>query len=542
MGGGIVLFGYGLGVAMEEGTPTEESKIEPQKVSIIGKDKSVLEEEEEEVIMKPLPKIEPPAYTLEKVAPPKIEPKPILPKVEEIKKPSANEKKTASPTLYSFGLVYGSDETLLYDFTHTNETKNVGYYFRIDRSKSAGFTWNSKSPFQKFSQDYISADTITNFEKYSLRTKIEYLNKDLTLPYQDGEIENKLKKSVGLSYEVKVQPESRLSLGIDFGKSDIRSSQQVAKNDAINIHLGFYTPFKKGSPPLAMGTNLYTEKLEGKEITGDNRRLKSYSLYLEGKRFKIHPLLLLDTKVSLDEYKNDFSPSQLDFLLKLHYSKKEDMAIAASIERSLSLPTFDEFYIQQDYRGVNSKVEPEESWNYEISADYRLSNELFLEGDIFTQRIDKYIILTGGSPTFVYRPENIRKADFSGVKFGLRYYFNPKLSQNINYSYTNAKNKSDGELPNVPKNRLKMGLRYKDGEKLTVNLHTEYLDSTFAATTSAVPKLKSYFLVNVSGEKRINENLFYSFSCENLLGEEYEYLAGYPGQERRFAIGVRLRF
>jgi len=537
VGIGIVMFGARLSLAID-GTPTGESKIEPQKVSIIGKDRSALEEEEEEVIMKPLPKLEPPAYTLEKVEPPKIEPKPILPQVEEIKKPAFKEEKPTSPTLYSFGLAYGSDETLLYDFTHTNETKEVGYYFRIDRSKSDGFTYrNGKSPFQKFSQDYISGETITNVEKWSLRTEVKYLSKDSTLPYLD-KVENKLKKSVGVSYEVKVQPESKLSLGIDYGKGNISGAQQMAKSNVIGLHLGFYTPFKKGNPPLSIGAKIYQEKLDSQE----DRTLKSYSLYVEGKRFKIHPLILLDASVSLDEYKNNFSNSQIDFLLKLHYSKKEDITISSSLERSLSLPTFDELYIHQDYREINAKIEPEECWNYKISGDYRISDELFLEGDIFTQRTDKYIIINSGSPTFRYRPENIRKAKFSGADFGLRYYFNPKLSQHINYSYINARNKSDGEIPNVPKNRLKMGLRYKDGEKLTLNLNTEYVDSTFAATSSSVSKLKSYFLVNITGEKRINENLFYSFSCENLLGEEYEYLAGYPGQKRRFAMGVRLRF
>jgi outer membrane cobalamin receptor len=218
------------------------------------------------------------------------------------------------------------------------------------------------------------------------------------------------------------------------------------------------------------------------------------------------------------------------------------MIILGSIERKLSLPTFDDFYIKQDYSKINPEVKPEKSWRYKINGDYRISDELFLEGAIFTQRIENYIIWSGGSPSFTYKPENIGKAAFSGLEFGLRYYFNPKLSQNISYSYTNARNKSDGVIPHVPKNRLKMGLRYKDGERLTINLNTEYADSTYASTDKNVPKLNSYFLVNITGEKRINENLFYSFSCENLLGEEYEYLLGYPGQKRRFAIGVRLRF
>jgi outer membrane receptor protein involved in Fe transport len=541
IGIGIMVFGCKLVLAIE-GTPTEESKIEPQEVSIIGEDKSVLEEEEEEVIMRPLPKVEPPAYTIEKVTPPQIEPEPILPEVEEPKKPITKIEKLPKPTLYSFGLAYGSDEVLLYDFTHTNETKEVGYYFRIDRSRSDGFTFNDISPFKKFSQDYICADMITNFEKWSLRTEMGYLNKDLTLPYQDF-VENKLKKSVSLSYEVKVQPESKLSLGLNISKEDIYSYDWSAKNDSIGVHLGFYTPFKKGNPPLSIGTNVCQERLEcGGTLSGKDRTLKFYSLYVESKRLKVSPILLLDAKISLDEYKNDFSSSQVDFLLKLHYSMKENMIILGSIERKLSLPTFDDFYIKQDYSGINPAIKPEKSWRYKISGDYRISDELFLEGTIFTQRIENYIIWSGGSPSFTYKPENVGKAAFSGLEFGLRYYFNPKLSQNISYSYINARNKSDGVIPYVPKNRLKMGLRYKDGEILTINLNTEYVDSTYASTDKKGPELDSYFLVNITGEKRINENLFYSFSCENLLGEEYQYLLGYPGQKRRFAIGVRLRF
>lgn len=543
IGMGIIMFKCGLVLAIQ-GTPTDESKIDPQKVSIIGEDKSTIEDEEEEVIMRPLPKLEePPAYTIKKVKPPQIEPEPVLPKVEESKKPTPKIKKIPKPTLYSFGLAYGSDETLLYDFTHTNETKQAGYYFRIDRSRSDGFTFNNISPFKKFSQDYICADTITNFEKWSLRTEVGYLNKDLTLPYQNAFVENKLKKSLSLSYEVKVQPESKLSLGVDVVKGNIYSNNWTSKNNAIGLHLGFYTPFKNDSPPLSIGTNVYQEKLEsGGTLSDEDRTLKFYSLYVEGKRFKVTPIILFDAKVSLDEYKNDFDASQVDFLLKLHHSMKEKLIISGSIERKLDFPTFDELYIKEDYILINSKVEPEKSLRYKINGDYRVSDEIFLEGAIFNQRITKYIFWEGGSPTYLYKPNNIGKASFSGLEFGLRYYFNPKLSQNITYSYTNAKNKSNGVIPYLPKNRLKMGLKYNDGERITINLNTEYVDSAYASAADKNLKLNSYFLVNITGEKRINESLFYSFSCENLLGEEYQYLLGYPGQKRRFAVGVRLRF
>lgn len=537
IGIGLILLKCGLVLAIE-GTPTKESKIELPKVSIIGKDKSVMEEEEEDIIMKPILTVEPPAYTMEKIKPPKFEPEPVLPEEKEIKKTSPEKKKLLKPTLYSFGMAYGSDEVLLYDFTHTNETKDVGYYFSIDRSRFDGFTYNNISPFKKFSQDSISGDMIYNFEKWSLRTEVEYLNKDLTLPYQNF-VENKLNKSVSLSYEVKVQPESKLSLGLDIGNTNIHSAIWTASNNALGVHLGFYTPFKKGSPPLSIGTKVYQEKLKS---PGEDRTLKFYSLYVEGKRFKINPRILLDANVSLDEYKNSFSSSQVDFLLNLHYTMNGKVSLSGSIERSLSLPTFDEFYIKHDYSMINSKVKPEKNWRYKINGDYSVSEEIFLEGAIFTQRIENYIIWTGSSPTYIYKPDNIDKTAFSGLEFGLRYYFNPKLSQNINYSYTKARNKSDGVIPNVPKNKLKMGLRYKDGEKLTINLNTDYTDSAYASQQVNSSELKSYFLVNITGEKKINENLFYSLSCENLLGEKYEYLAGYPGQKRRFAVGVRLRF
>ncbi len=542
VGIGIVLLGCGI-VFAQEGTSTDRSNIEPQKVSIIGKDKSTIEEEEEDIIMRPLPAVEPPAYTLEKVKPPQIEPKPVLPKVEAIKKPIfKEEEKTPKPTLSSFGMAYGSNELLLYDFTHTNETRDVGYYFRIDRNRLDGFSWNNISPFQKVSQDYLCGNTLVNFQKWSLRTEVEYLNKDVTLPYQGAFVENKSKKSIALSYEVKVQPESKLSLGLDIGKGNIHSATATGtvKNNALGLHLEFNTPFKKDNPPLSIGTKIYQEKLES---GGQGRTLKFYSLYAEGKRFKITPPLLLDARVSLDEYKDSVSTSQLDFLLNLHYSKKENLLILGSIERGLSLSTFDELYIVNDYRRINPGVKPEESWKYKVSGDYLVSDELFLEGALWTQQIKNYIIWSGGSSTtYVYMPDNVGKASLSGLDLGLRYFFNPKLSQNVTYSHINPKNKSDGVLPNIPENKLKIGLRYKDGEKLTINLQGEYASDAYAGTNSATPKLESYFLVNITGEKRINENLFYSFSCENLFGDKYQYLAGYPGQQQRFAVGVRLRF
>jgi len=154
---------------------------------------------------------------------------------------------------------------------------------------------------------------------------------------------------------------------------------------------------------------------------------------------------------------------------------------------------------------------------------------------------------------------NIDKSHKYGLEIHHVKQFNPKLSTNINYTYTVAKidteDKSSGayngkDLPMVSKNSITASADYKIDEQSKINLTHKYRSSAYAAedfTNTGSQKQKAFNSTNVNYLFQYDKDTDLTLQVENLFENKYgSWLRDdviYPANfTRNIKLGVTYRF
>ena len=154
---------------------------------------------------------------------------------------------------------------------------------------------------------------------------------------------------------------------------------------------------------------------------------------------------------------------------------------------------------------------------------------------------------------------NIDKSHKYGLEIHHAQQFNPKLSTNINYTYTVAKidteDKSSGayngkDLPMVSKNSITASADYKIDEQSKINLTHKYRSSAYAAedfTNTGSQKQKAFNSTNVNYLFQYDKDTDLTLQVENLFENKYgSWLRDdviYPANfTRNIKLGVTYRF
>ncbi|MDI6781514.1 MAG: TonB-dependent receptor [bacterium] len=517
-------------------------KIEKQDVVITGKDRSKIGHEEQRVtIEKQSGSVNVPVAGVLKTETPEVL---SVPRVIEnqVAKPSARSLAVSQIPRYSFSVNYGSKEFLSYDFSHSRELQNgkkdsqrFSYCFGVQREKSDGFYQGTlSSPFGRFSTDGLNGEGVIYFKDYSVRTGMSYFSRVTTLPYS-GTQTNKLEKGGFADYDIKIPGGSALTMGIDCNKCTLFK----ADANSVSGCLKFTTPFTANTPPIALGSIISTEKVTREGTSSYDSSY--YSLYAESRYIKVSKVNL-DIKVAVDGYKNGETTSQVDYFLAASYPWKPDTIFQMNMERRLSLPGASESYVHEDYTSINSMLKPQSSTKIRLSGNWYISQDVSLGATIFSENISDYISW-GTATDRLYEPINIGDVKLSGIELRLQHNLTKKLVQSISLINTSHKNQSDNKVvPYIPDARLMIGLKYADSKELSVSLNGEYIGERFAFPDDKNKKLKSYFLVNLTANKRVNDTLSCTFDWENLIDEEYEIRDGYYGNLTIAKAGLKLKF
>lgn len=520
-------------------------KIEKQDVVIIGKDRSKIEHEEQRASIEKQPgSVNVPAIGVLKTETSEILSVPNLPEGQTIK-PSSKSLSISQTPIYSFSVNYGSRELLSYDFSHSREVQKKGenaqrfsYCFGVQREKSDGFHHGTvSSPFGRFSTDGLNGEGVIYFKDYSVRTGMSYFSRVVTLPYS-GTQTSKLEKGGFADYDIRIPGGAALTLGMEGNKYNL-FKDATANN--VSGYLKFTTPFTANTPPIAIGSIISNEKVTREGTSSYDRGY--YSLYAESRYIKISNVNL-DVKVAVDGYKtHEETTSQVDYLIAASYPWKHDTIFQMNMERKLSLPGVSESYVHEDYTSINSMLKPQSSTKIRVSGNWCISQDVCLGATIFMENISDYISW-GTATDNLYEPINIGDVKLSGIELRLQHNLTKKLVQSISLINTTYKNQSDNNkvVPYIPDARLMIGLKYVDNKNLSVSLDGEYIGERYAFSDDKNKKLKSYFLVNLTANKRINDTLSCTFDWENLLSEEYEIRDGYYGNPTTVKAGLMLRF
>ncbi|OYW77551.1 MAG: hypothetical protein B7Z37_03750 [Verrucomicrobia bacterium 12-59-8] len=194
------------------------------------------------------------------------------------------------------------------------------------------------------------------------------------------------------------------------------------------------------------------------------------------------------------------------------------------------------------FGGDPNLVNPEHSRAYEFGISQPLlQNKLSLRATYFHNDLrNTYKFLP---PLYNLMP--IGAATSQGLESGLDW--NPCVMFGINLSYTYLDATDDTNAVRIlrnPRHSISGGIRFQPVPDVTFNLNAIYVidREDYDPVTNNQSDLEDYLNVRLSANWRVNEHLDLFARIENLLGEKYQEIAGYPAMSTGAYAGLRLRF
>ena len=213
------------------------------------------------------------------------------------------------------------------------------------------------------------------------------------------------------------------------------------------------------------------------------------------------------------------------------FKAAEQTNVKFSYSKGFRTPNMRELYM---YAPANEELLPERSQSYDFTVsqgllDNRMSMELtlyYIEGDNMIETV----------PTDGGRMQNRNVGEFSnkGLEFTLNYLILSNLSFNTNYSYLDMENPVTG----APRNKFYAGMTYRPG-KFTLSAGAQAIDKLYLVTGTN-PETSNITLIDIRMAYRPLKWMEVFAKGDNLLGKNYETMAGYPMPGATFMGGISL--
>lgn len=194
------------------------------------------------------------------------------------------------------------------------------------------------------------------------------------------------------------------------------------------------------------------------------------------------------------------------------------------------------------FGGNPDLVKPESSRSYEFGiAQPLMQNKLTLRATYFHNDLrDTYQYLP---PFFI--PVAVGSATTQGLESGLDWNPCAMFGVNLSYTYLDARDNTNlARLVRRPRHSISGGIRFQPVKDVTFNLSAVYVidREDFDPVTFAQTNQKDYLNVRLSANWRVTEHLDLFARVENLLGQPYSEIPGFPVMSTGAYAGLRLRF
>jgi iron complex outermembrane receptor protein len=274
------------------------------------------------------------------------------------------------------------------------------------------------------------------------------------------------------------------------------------------------------------GGNAYRDPVT--EIYADHIKLHELAGYLFA-----HQMLgrfMFNAGIRLENHKlygNEWVPQA-----GVSFKAAEETHLKFSVSKGFRTPNMRELYM---YAPANEELLPEESVSYDFTVaqrllDNRLSMELSLfytEGDNIVQ-----VVQVDGRPL----NQNVGEFANKGIEISLNYRILNNLNINSNYSYLYM----DTPITGAPRNKFYAGITYSPG-KFTLNAGAQVIDNLYLSTGDNA-QTSNYTLVDARIDYRALKWLDVFVKGDNLLGQEYETMLGFPMPRATFLGGISVNF
>lgn len=221
--------------------------------------------------------------------------------------------------------------------------------------------------------------------------------------------------------------------------------------------------------------------------------------------------------IRYDDYSKYDSETTYNIGAAYHFTP--EVRAGLNFAKGYRVPTFNDLY---DWGG-DPNLKPEKSDNYEAFVEYTTNNQVArLTG--YRNTVDDLIISDEE-----YQRKNFAKAKIEGVTLTSDWSIDDYL---FGLAYDYQKAKDDGGLvnhgnylPNRPEHKGTVYLGYQLSN-LDIRAEYQYIDDYFSNIENT-SKVKSYNLVNISGNYKLSPNLSMSSRINNLFNQNYITEPGY---------------
>ena len=249
------------------------------------------------------------------------------------------------------------------------------------------------------------------------------------------------------------------------------------------------------------------------------------------------------------DYYSDFSPNAplggIGAAMGASYELADGESLKANLTRTYRVPCFDDLYWPaSDGAQGNPSLKPETA--YELDVGYERSRQAFGFSATLYARYAQDVILWEPGSDGIWRPSNYGVAFYPGAELDLHAKLADGLEVTTNYSYLRSF-ALDGGLGFADDKRLPFTPEHNLKASITGNLAGAAwtLSETFVSprylNTANVAMDPSYFVLDAIVRTHVNKRLSLYLALDNLLGEAYSVVDGYPMPGTKIRTGLEFR-
>ena len=144
--------------------------------------------------------------------------------------------------------------------------------------------------------------------------------------------------------------------------------------------------------------------------------------------------------------------------------------------------------------GINHRLKPQESKNYEVGGRFSLHDKVFLDLAVFHLKIENEILPTGtGFPQGTFN--NAGRTTHNGLEVGVGADITKDLDLRLGYTYSDftfdkfvnaTGNFTGNDIPGIPPHRLSLSLLYRNPLGFGAGVDWRYVDEFFAEDANEV--------------------------------------------------------
>jgi iron complex outermembrane receptor protein len=236
--------------------------------------------------------------------------------------------------------------------------------------------------------------------------------------------------------------------------------------------------------------------------------------------------IIVSTGIRIEKIYNRKSELVSKFGLVYHVNDKN--SLKTNVSKGFRAPTIRELYF---FPPSNTKIDPEELWNYEIGYNYE-TKKIRIEALGFIMEGSNLIRVTGNFPNVAFK--NTGEFTHKGVELNAFL----KLIDNVNMSAGYCWLDPQNETQYNPKNKINFNLSYSK-DSFRCELFTQSLWDRFGSDF-AQNRLDQFVIWDSRVSYDISKYITLIGKINNITNENYQIIAGYPMPGRNFSIGLRI--